>query len=343
MFTHQADWLAPASTQHPEALPQPPPEVAQDDQPDALGVLGHPGGVAGLPLDPRVCEPAGRDLGGDHAVGRAAAAVLDVDQHRVVAPPSPAGPITSKSERPRLLGVEPDDAVGRRRPCPTAVPQTRSQPSGLDGLAAGDGDPESRCLHASCSARHSDEVAGRFRVQPFTARSGRIRMSDTIAHASAGRYVGQAVLRKEDPRLLTGRGRYNDDVTLPGMLHAHFVRSDVARAKFRVDVSAARDAAGVVAVFTAADLNDKVADTMYPSMFVGAEEFMSPMYPLAVDDVRFVGDPIALIIARAGISPKTPPSWSRSTTTTSPTRSWTTTPPWPATATTSTRTVPATS
>ena len=52
-------------------------------------------------------------------------------------------------------------------------------------------------------------------------------MSDTIAHASAGRYVGQAVLRKEDPRLLTGRGRYNDDVTLPGMLHAHFVRSDV--------------------------------------------------------------------------------------------------------------------
>ena len=36
-------------------------------------------------------------------------------------------------------------------------------------------------------------------------------MSDTIAHASAGRYVGQAVLRKEDPRLLTGRGRYNDD------------------------------------------------------------------------------------------------------------------------------------
>ena len=37
---------------------------------------------------------------------------------------------------------------------------------------------------------------------------------------------------------------------------------------------------------------------MYPSMFVGAEEFMSPMYPLAVDDVRFVGDPIVLIVAR---------------------------------------------
>ena len=124
-------------------------------------------------------------------------------------------------------------------------------------------------------------------------------MSDTLAHASAGRYVGQAVLRKEDPRLLTGRGRYNDDVTLPGMLHAHFVRSDVARAKIRIDVSAARDAEGVVAVLTGPDLNDKVVGSMYPSMFIGAEEFMSPMYPLAVDEVRFVGDPIVLIIARS--------------------------------------------
>ena len=124
-------------------------------------------------------------------------------------------------------------------------------------------------------------------------------MTDTLAHASAGRYVGQAVLRKEDPRLLTGRGRYTDDVVLPGMLHAHFVRSDVARAKIRVDASAARDAEGVVAVFTGPELNDKVAGSMYPTMFVGAEDFMSPMYPLAVDDVRFVGDPIVLIIARS--------------------------------------------
>jgi len=124
-------------------------------------------------------------------------------------------------------------------------------------------------------------------------------MSDTLAHASAGRYVGQAVLRKEDPRLLTGRGRYTDDVTLPNMLHAHFVRSDVARAKFRVDVSPARDAEGVVAVFTGEDLNGEVAGTMYPSMFVGAEDFMWPMYPLAVGDVRFVGDPIALVIAES--------------------------------------------
>ncbi len=123
-------------------------------------------------------------------------------------------------------------------------------------------------------------------------------MSNNAAGASAGRFIGQAVLRKEDPRLLTGRGRYIDDVTLPNLLHAHFVRSDVARAKIRVDVSAARGAEGVVAVFTGDDLNHKVVGTMYPSMFVGAEDFMSPMYPLSVGDVRFVGDPVALIIAR---------------------------------------------
>jgi carbon-monoxide dehydrogenase large subunit len=123
-------------------------------------------------------------------------------------------------------------------------------------------------------------------------------MTDTLPHATAGRFVGQAVLRKEDPRLLTGRGRYTDDVALPNLLHAHFVRSDVARAKItHLDVSAAREAPGVVAVLTGDDLNGRVAVSMFPSMFQGAEEVMSPMFPLSVDDVRFVGDPVALIVA----------------------------------------------
>ncbi len=116
---------------------------------------------------------------------------------------------------------------------------------------------------------------------------------------TAGRFVGQKVLRKEDPRLLTGRGRYVDDVSLKEMLHATFVRSDVARARItRLDVDAARNAEGVVAVFTAADLNDQVAGSMLPSLFQGAEDFMAPIFPLAQDDVRFVGDPIALVIAQ---------------------------------------------
>ena len=82
------------------------------------------------------------------------------------------------------------------------------------------------------------------------------------------------------------------------MLHAHFVRSDLARAKItRLDVSAARELPGVVAVLTGAELNPRVAVSMYPSMFQGAEDFMAPMFPLSIDDVRFVGDPIALIVA----------------------------------------------
>jgi len=121
----------------------------------------------------------------------------------------------------------------------------------------------------------------------------------TAVHApAAGRFVGQAVPRKEDPRLLTGRGRYVDDVRLPGMLHAHFVRSDVARARIsRLDVSAARSAPGVVAVLTADDLN-AAAGPMMPTLFVGgAMGPGAPLVPLAPGDVRFVGDPIALIIA----------------------------------------------
>ena len=121
----------------------------------------------------------------------------------------------------------------------------------------------------------------------------------TAVHAATGgRFVGQAVPRKEDPRLLTGRGRYVDDVRLPGLLHAHFVRSDVARARITgLDVAAARRAPGVVAVFTADDLNPG-SGPMIPTLFIGGGLGPSaPLVPLAPGDVRFVGDPIAIVIA----------------------------------------------
>lgn len=124
------------------------------------------------------------------------------------------------------------------------------------------------------------------------------RTAGSVPERTAGRFVGQKVLRKEDPRLLTGRGRYVDDVTLKGMLHATFVRSDVARARItRLDTTAARAAEGVVAVFTGAELNGALAGSMLPTLFQGAEDFMAPITPLARDDVRFVGDPVALVIA----------------------------------------------
>jgi len=68
---------------------------------------------------------------------------------------------------------------------------------------------------------------------------------------AAGRYVGQAIQRKEDPRLLTGHGRYVDDIVVPRMLHAAFVRSDLPSARITaIDVSAALGLEGVSAVPT---------------------------------------------------------------------------------------------
>jgi len=107
------------------------------------------------------------------------------------------------------------------------------------------------------------------------------------------------VKRREDPRLLTGHGTYVDDVVVPGMLHATFVRSDLARARItRLDVDAARAHPGVTAVLTAAELNDGWG-SMQPTMFVGdaAPSPTAPLRPLADGDVRFVGDPIALVVA----------------------------------------------
>lgn len=109
--------------------------------------------------------------------------------------------------------------------------------------------------------------------------------------------VGKAVRRREDPRLLAGRGRFVDDIALPGMLHAQFVRSTVAHAELAsVDVSAVREVLGVVAVFTAADLElgDIVAQLGRP-----LSEFVPTAMPvLARDKVRYVGEPIAIVVAR---------------------------------------------
>ncbi len=118
---------------------------------------------------------------------------------------------------------------------------------------------------------------------------------------SAGRYTGARVGRVEDQRLLTGRGTYVDDIALPGMLHACFVRSPFARAAINgIDTSAALAAPGVRFVFTAADLNPDVKQQWHTSMGPASPE--TPRPPLADDEARFVGDPVALVVAetRAG-------------------------------------------
>lgn len=109
--------------------------------------------------------------------------------------------------------------------------------------------------------------------------------------------IGRSVARREDPRLLTGRGRFVDDIALPGMLHAQFVRSTVAHGEITsVDLTAVRDVPGVVAAFAADDLEltDITAHLGRP-----LSEFVPTAMPvLARDRVRYVGEPIAVVVAR---------------------------------------------
>src|SRR6266480_4087543 len=115
---------------------------------------------------------------------------------------------------------------------------------------------------------------------------------------AAARYSGTRVKRLEDPRLLTGHGTYVDDISLPGMLHAAFVRSPFPRAAIRgIDTSDALAVRGVHAVYTAADLNPGVKEQWHSSF--GPQSPETPRPPLADSEVRFVGDPVALVVAES--------------------------------------------
>ncbi|MGB6874806.1 MAG: xanthine dehydrogenase family protein molybdopterin-binding subunit [Candidatus Acidiferrales bacterium] len=114
--------------------------------------------------------------------------------------------------------------------------------------------------------------------------------------ATAAKYVGRPMKRKEDPRLIQGLAHYVDDIHLPGMLHMVVVRSPYAHAKIRsIDASKAKSASGVVAVFTGDDLRGLIG----PVPCAAQIPDMKPAVrlPLATDKVRFVGDPVAVIAA----------------------------------------------
>src|SRR6478736_1244177 len=104
--------------------------------------------------------------------------------------------------------------------------------------------------------------------------------------------MGNAVPRVEDPDLVQGKGDYVDDLVVDGALHLAFVRSPFAHARIHVaDVETARAAPGVVGVFTAADL-DLPAGYLFFEVNAGCAR-----PPLATDRVRFVGEPVAVIVA----------------------------------------------
>ncbi|WP_198374157.1 xanthine dehydrogenase family protein molybdopterin-binding subunit [Neoroseomonas rubea] len=113
--------------------------------------------------------------------------------------------------------------------------------------------------------------------------------------------IGQPVRRKEDVRLLTGRGTYTDDIDRPGQAHAAILRSPHAHARIvSIDVREAMAAPGVLAVLTGADADADGLGLLPVQVDVPGKErplFCPPRRILQTDRVRFVGDPVALVVA----------------------------------------------
>src|SRR6266481_7400785 len=126
-----------------------------------------------------------------------------------------------------------------------------------------------------------------------------------MAPATVERLFGKSIKRREDPRFITGKGNYVDDLKLAGMTYAAFVRSPHAHARIRrIDVTRARAHPGVIAVFTGADMTgvnslpcgwDLRKEKNIPG--VVQDLAMVPHMPLTSDVARHVGDPVAVVIA----------------------------------------------
>jgi len=115
-------------------------------------------------------------------------------------------------------------------------------------------------------------------------------------------YIGQAIKRVEDKRFITGKGKYTDDIVLPGMTYAYMVRSPFAHAKINsIDTSAALAMEGVVTVFTGKDIAESGVNGVpcgWQVNFKNGDTMKEPPHPLLVaDKVRHVGDAVAMVIA----------------------------------------------
>jgi aerobic carbon-monoxide dehydrogenase large subunit len=114
---------------------------------------------------------------------------------------------------------------------------------------------------------------------------------------ATARVLGASIKRREDPRFITGKGNYTDDLKLAGLTHAVFVRSPHANAKIRkIDTGKASKAPGVVAIFTGKDM---AGVNSLPCGWLLPELKIPPHMPLASDAARYVGDPVAIVIAES--------------------------------------------
>jgi carbon-monoxide dehydrogenase large subunit len=112
--------------------------------------------------------------------------------------------------------------------------------------------------------------------------------------------LGTSIKRREDPALVTGKGKYTDDISVPGMLHAVIVRSPHGHAKINnVDTSAAARSKGVVAAYTAVELEASGTPGAIPTAWL-LPDLKTPVHTLfATDRVRYVGHPVAVVIAES--------------------------------------------
>lgn len=112
--------------------------------------------------------------------------------------------------------------------------------------------------------------------------------------------IGAALKRKEDPRLITGSAVYTDDIQLPGMLYAHFVRSPYAHARIvSIDTAAALAVPGVAGVYTFSDLQPYFKAPL-PCAWAAYPRLKNPPHsPLAPGVARYVGDPVAVVVAES--------------------------------------------
>jgi len=123
-------------------------------------------------------------------------------------------------------------------------------------------------------------------------------MTTTMEPATSGGVIGERVLRKEDPRLLTGQARFTDDLVVPGALWAVLVRSPIAHGRIRsIETSAARAMSGVRAVLTGEDLAGEWAAPM-PCAWPVTPDMKNPAHwPIARGVVHYQGEPVAVVVA----------------------------------------------
>src|SRR5262245_34461163 len=141
--------------------------------------------------------------------------------------------------------------------------------------------------------------------------------SDVSTDAARGPFIGRPLPRFEDLRLVRGAGRYTDDIAVPGQAYAAFVRSPHAHARVvNVNLTAAQAAPGVLAVLSGQDYvadglagiaqvpvpTDVIAHTK--PAFVSTDQrkvLDEPQWPLIIERVRFVGEPVAVVVASTAL------------------------------------------